>query len=114
MAGVHVKYALEPNTAAACCGGRGRCLNHKYLWCPYNRNKMHIHASCKIFHTSNVNVLTKEVHVISKAIRIRVNYMGLFSLGFGFLVIHYRCFDLTSYRTGFYKKKKLLPLVPHI
>lgn len=23
MAGVHVKYALEPNTAAACCGGGG-------------------------------------------------------------------------------------------
>lgn len=43
---------------------------------------MYVHVSCKIFHTSNVNVLTKEVHVISKAIRIKVNYMGLFSPGF--------------------------------
>lgn len=77
-----MKCALEPNTAAACCGERGRCLNQKYLWCLYNCNKMYIHASCKIFHTSNVNVLTKEVHVISKALRIRVKHMGLFFPGF--------------------------------
>ena len=43
---------------------------------------MYIHVSCKIFNTSNVNVLTKKVHEISKAIIIRVNYMGLFFPGF--------------------------------
>lgn len=65
------------------CGVMSRITRSISLnWCPYNHNKMYVHVSCKIFHTSNVNVLTKEVHVISKAIRIKVNYMGLFSPGF--------------------------------
>lgn len=54
-------------TQHCCCllWGKGGCLTHKYLWGLYNHNKMYIHVSCKIFQTSNVNVLTKEAHAIS-------------------------------------------------
>lgn len=89
------------------CGVTSReTINTSLNRCLYNPNEIYIYASCKIFHTSNVNVPTEEVDVTSEAIRKKKisELCGfIFPWGFGPLVIHYRCFDLTSYRIRFYK-----------
>lgn len=57
-------------------------INTSLNWCLYNPSEIYIYVSCKIFHTSNFNVLTEEVGITPKA-KEKMNSVGFFSLGFG-------------------------------
>jgi hypothetical protein len=57
-------------------------INTSLNRCLYNPNEIYIYVSCKIFHTSNFNVLTEEVDVTSEAKRKKSELCGFLFSGF--------------------------------
>lgn len=70
-------------------------INTSLNRCLYNPNEIYIYVSCKIFHTSNLNVLTEEVDVTSEAKR-KSELCGFLFSEFWSLATYYRCLGLIS------------------
>lgn len=71
-------------------------INTSLNRCLYNPNEIYIYISCKIFHTSNLNVLTEEVDVTLQTKRKKNELHGFLVSGFWSLVIYYRGLGLAS------------------